>query len=443
MRVPTRFAEDALMSTIPDLCHTLQALLIQDADRLGRASGFIQRQRKLSGASFVQSLVFGWQANPQASLEELCQSAAVCGVKISPQGLQERLNSPQAAQFLQQMLEQSLTYLVTSTGEVPLCLNQFSGVYLQDSTTIGLPASLGNLWRGNGNQNSKSAGLKVQTVFNYQNGYLQLGLAQAAAHDCPLQTVDFPAGSLRLADVGYFKVKVFEELNRRTVWWLTRLPARTGIWVNDRVVNLATWLTEHCPLECLDVEVELTAQRLRCRLIAQRVPAEVARRRRERVRAEAADRPSKLRPETLALADWTVMVTNLPADYLSPADALVLLRLRWQIELLFKLWKQTFALATWRTKLPWQILTEVFAKLLLAVVQHWILLLGCWGERDRSLVKAARILRTQAFDLAAALTNFASLVLTLQTLLPVLARCAVHKRKTRPATFQLLERVLA
>ena len=37
------------------------------------------------------------------------------------------------------------------------------------------------------------------------------------------------------------------------------------------------------------MEVELTAQRLSCRLIAQRVPAEVAARRREHVRAEAAD----------------------------------------------------------------------------------------------------------------------------------------------------------
>ena len=76
------------LTTIAELCKTLQTLLMEDAQRLGRESGFIQRERKLTGASFVQSVVFGWQANPQASLEELCQSAAVCGVNISPQGLQ-------------------------------------------------------------------------------------------------------------------------------------------------------------------------------------------------------------------------------------------------------------------------------------------------------------------------------------------------------------------
>ena len=103
-----------MKTTIPQLSQILQQLLIEDANRIGRESGFIQRQRKLSGASFAQSLVFGWQANPEASLEELCQSARVCGVAISPQGLQERLNSPQANRFLHQLLLKGVSYLVQS-----------------------------------------------------------------------------------------------------------------------------------------------------------------------------------------------------------------------------------------------------------------------------------------------------------------------------------------
>jgi hypothetical protein len=430
-------------TTVSELCTSLQTLLIDDAQRLGRESGFIQRERKLNGASFVQSVVFGWQANPQASLEELCQSAAVCGVTISPQGLQERLNNPQAAQFLQQMVEQSLTYLVAGSTAPSDKLSRFNGIYLQDSTIIQLPASLADHWRASGNQSSRGAGLKVQTVFNYRNGQLQLQLVEAIANDCPLQTVDLPAGSLRLADIGYFKVKVFETLNEHAVWWLTRLPARVGMWVNDRVVNIATWLTQMCPGESLDIAVQITAQRFACRLIAQRVPPEVADQRREQVRQDAARRGYNLRPETLALCDWTVMVTNLPADALSPDEALLLLRLRWQIELLFKLWKHTLAVDDWRTQHPWQILTEVFAKLLLAVIQHWIVLLGCWGEPDRSLVKAALLLRKHAFHLASQLTHFPALVVALQSILPTLRRCVIKKRKARPATFQLLEHAFA
>jgi len=131
-----------MSTSIDQLTQILQTLLIDDADRIGRESGFIQRQRKLSGASFAQTVIFGWQANPQASLEELCQSAWNSGVSISPQGLQARLNSGQANQFLYRLLLQSLDYLVEGEAAGSTLLHRFTSVYLQDSSKIRLPKSL-------------------------------------------------------------------------------------------------------------------------------------------------------------------------------------------------------------------------------------------------------------------------------------------------------------
>ena len=425
------------MTTIPQLSQILQQLLIEDANRIGRESGFIQRQRKISGASFAQSLVFGWQANPQASLEELCQSASVCGVEISPQGLQERLNSPQANRFLHQLLLRGVSYLVQSHSSRDDLLATFTGVYIQDSSKIELPSCLNSIWQGN---QSEQATLKLQAVLDYQNGLFDLTLAAGRDHDCPLQTVDLPAGSLRLADLGYFKVKVFEQLNRQGVWWVSRLPARVGIWQNDHVVHVLDWLKQHDSMG-IDQPVELTAQRLPCRLLAIRVPPQVAKERRKRVRESAkARKKSQLKPQTLALCDWTILVTNLPPHMFTPEEILTLQRLRWQIELLFKLWKTDLAIDEWRSQKPHQILTEVYAKLLLALVQHWLLLLGCWQQENRSLVKATKVLRKHAFHILAALPDFTHLRRTLRLILPTLTRCTVQKRKTRPATFQLLER---
>ncbi len=425
------------MTTIPQLSQILQQLLIEDANRIGRESGFIQRQRKLSGASFAQSLIFGYQANPQASLEELCQSARVCGVEISSQGLQERLNSPQANRFLHQLLLQGVRYLVRSHSERDDLLAPFTGVYIQDSSRIELPSCLRTLWQGN---STNQATLKLHAVLDYQNGLFDLTLASGRAHDCPLQTVDLPAGSLRLADLGYFKVKVFEQLNRQGVWWVSRLPARAGIWQNDHVMHVLDWLNQQESM-CIDQAVELTRQHLPCRLLAMRVPAQVAKERRKRARESAkARKKSQLKPETLALCDWTILVTNLPPEAFTPDEILSLQRLRWQIELLFKLWKTDLSIDAWRSQQPHQILTEVYAKLLLALVQHWLLLLGCWQQENRSLVKAAKALRKHAFHILAALPNFTHLLRALRLILPTLARCTVQKRKTRPATFQLLER---
>jgi len=217
-------------TTIAQLSAILQRLLISDADQLGRESGFIQRERKFTGSTFARSLIFGWQGNPRASLEELCQSACVSGVQISAQGLQERMNSPQACRFLHQLLMKSLEYVVHSSGYEVAFLQQFNGVYIQDSTSITLPAALVDVWQGCGSHASTKAILKIQTVLNYQQGQLDLTLAHGRQHDSPLQTTNLPAGSLRLADVGYFNTRVLRQLTERGVFWLTRLPARVGIW---------------------------------------------------------------------------------------------------------------------------------------------------------------------------------------------------------------------
>src|ERR671936_2223753 len=90
------------MTTVPQLAQTLQSVFTSTADAAARATGFVQRRSKLTGAAFVQALVFGWLANPHASLAALAQAAAVAGVTISPQGLDQRCG--EAAAFLEAVL---------------------------------------------------------------------------------------------------------------------------------------------------------------------------------------------------------------------------------------------------------------------------------------------------------------------------------------------------
>ena len=60
-------------------------------------------------------------------------------------------------------------------------------------------------------------------------------------------------------------------------------------------MHLADWLNQQDGA-CIDQPVELTAQRLPCRLLAVRVPPEVAKERRKRVR-KAASNLSDISPE--------------------------------------------------------------------------------------------------------------------------------------------------
>ena len=57
------------------------------------------------------------------------------------------------------------------------------------------------------------------------------------------------------------------------------------------------------------------------------------------------------------------LIPRCTSDLLTLTEVLVLLRARWQIELLFKLWKSHGHIDESRSAQPWRVLTEVFAKL--------------------------------------------------------------------------------
>jgi len=104
------------------------------------------------------------------------------------------------------------------------------------------------------------------------------------------------------------------------------------------------------------------------------------------------------------------------------------------------LWKSHGFLDESRSSKPWRVLCEVFAKLLALLIQHWILLTGCWSFPDRSLVKASQTVRQHAVHLASTLTETAALCAAL-TLIHrcVAAGCRLNRRKTKPNTYQLLQ----
>ena len=78
------------MTTIPKVSAALTAMLTTSAEVAGIASGFVRRQSKLSAPLFVQTVVFSWLGMPTAGLGQLSRVAGVLGVRISPQGLEQR-----------------------------------------------------------------------------------------------------------------------------------------------------------------------------------------------------------------------------------------------------------------------------------------------------------------------------------------------------------------
>lgn len=432
------------MLSIPKVAEAIWRVLQDEATAVERATGFVRRRSKLTGALFVQTLVLTWLQKPDASLGELSQTAGELGVTISPQGVAERFTD-RASLLLEDVLEAAVTEVLAADPVAIPLLQRFSAVTVQDSTTIALPAELAEYWRGCGGTTPEgNAALKLQVRVDLLSGRLEgprLENGRAADARTPLQTAAQPAGTLRLADLGYFRLDLLADLSAQEVFWLTRLLVNTTVLTpSGDPLDLATVLPTVTEAS-FDQPVLLGAQqRLPARLLAVRVPQEVADERRRKLHAEARHHGRAVSPARLRLADWTILVTNLPPDRLTVAEALVLARARWQIELLFKLWKQHGLLDESRSQHPWRILCEIYAKLIALVLQHWILLTRVWAFPDRSLVKAAQAVRNTASLLVAALTGALPLTTALNQIQLRLASpgCRLNSRKTAPNTYQLL-----
>ncbi len=432
------------MATIPQVARAVQRLLGPVAERAARATGLVQRASKLTGARFVQTVVFGWLAQPEARLSQLAQMATTLGVAITAQGLDGRFGRA-SAECLREVLEEAVQVVLAADPVAVPVLRRFTQVAVQDCTTISLPAELAAVWPGCGGSTATSgaAALKLGVRLDLVSGRLQGPYVEAGRANDRATTVaalPLPPGALRLADLGFFSLDELAVQDAQGAYWLSRWHPGTALFTPDGRRQELLPLLAAAPGTTLDLPVRLgVRQRLPARLLAARVPQEVADQRRRRVRAAARDKGGTASADRLALCAWTVFLSNVPPDRLTLREALVLARARWQIELLFKLWKGHQRVDEWRSANPWRLLTEVFAKLVAAMVQHWLVLVGCWRYPDRSLTRAAQAIQAHAPQLAAGFAAYPQLCHALHTVARCLAAVGrLNARKTAPSTAQLL-----
>ena len=426
------------METVTQVAQAMQYGLGEVADDLGRASGFIQRERVLKGSSFVQTLVFAWLAQPAASMEELSQSAANLGVGISRQGLDERF-TPLAAEFLKGVLSAAIEQVITAEAVTTPVLARFNGVYVLDSTSIRLPACLAQVWAGN-----QQAALKVSVSWDLRGGGLsQVHLQAGRQHDqrAPMQQQPLPAGALRVADLGYYNLAVFERLDQAGAYWVSRYKVGTEVYTQQgQVLNVLKYLQEHSlEGESLDIPIRLgQRKRLACRLVAVPVSQATQEQRQARLKRQAARKQRRLSEAVRDLAGWNIYLTNAPVELLSATEVGLIGRVRWQIEQLFDVWKSDGLLDEWRTANPWRVLCEVYAKLLALLIQHWLFLVGDGHDLRSSLTQAARTIRKKAWHIAMVLGDQAGLCQVLMSIRFCLKKgCRISSSRHKPPSFSL------
>jgi DDE family transposase len=431
--------------SVTQVMEQYQSILEEEIHTIAYESGAVKRKGKLDVVTFAQMMIFGFWQDPDQRLSGLAQIGGRREVYVTESAISQRFTSECADMFHKILQRLAEVELESEKVDIPL-LKQFSAVIVEDSTTITLPAVVAEVWKGCGEgKSTSSAAVKAFVRWNVLNGELhgpRLTNGRTNDHKSPFKIEELPEKSLYIADLGFFAIDRLcciarEKKGKR--YFVTRLQSKTNLYNrHGHRVNLVGILPKLIG-QVREVGVVLGQKNgLPVRLILVKVPEEVAKERKERIHRKAqknGDIPSE---EILALAHWTMVITNIPRKRASYAEILVLLRLRWQIERLFRLWKEYAKIDEWRTKKPYRILCEFYAKMCAMIIQQPFIQEGCWLDPLRSLVKAAGSLRRECNRIMVAFYE-GNLEKTVQSLLHTLhSGCRIERRATFPSTAQLL-----
>ena len=385
------------MSILQQVPNKMQTILETVPDEAALNTGCVKRKRKLTGSALTQILVLGWLENPEASYQQLTETAATLGIEVRRQALEQRLTL-ETTEMLKTTLDAAITEVleVGSQRQALHLLQPFTGVYVQDSTWLSLPDELHEISKGQPKKNHPNkAGLKLHLRFEvltggFQDFQLTDGMtadltAAKAAH--PL-----PEGSLHLADLAYFSLDEFEKLTENNVYWVSRLKANS---------YLADETGERIDLEkTLKSEAENTyirkairigkRKQLQAYLIAERLSEAATNKRRRYIRHRAKRKAKTPSKALLRLAGWNLYITNIEAHRLTPKQICVIVGIRWQIELMFKSFKSIGKLNASRSQKPYRILSEIYAKLIAILIQHTVMLAAGYRHIHHSFIKTAK-----------------------------------------------------
>jgi len=123
------------MEKVTNLSKVCKEFFFEKADDLAIVTGFIKRKRKITGSSFIRTLVLGNIADGHCSIDGMCQLLGEDCIDITKQGLDFRFTKS-AVEFMQAMYKESLSLFKTKLQLNCQILEQFSSVKLLDIALI-------------------------------------------------------------------------------------------------------------------------------------------------------------------------------------------------------------------------------------------------------------------------------------------------------------------
>lgn len=340
-------------------------LLPADLDEQARQSGALTRRRGLRNATGLLQLVFAYVVGDW-SLRQVCAWGLLSGVAaISDVAILNRLR--RSVTWLSQLVAYRLR---EGLAGVAPAHRPAVRLRLVDATSLSAPGSQGTDWRVHLSLNVGEMRVDALTLTDVKGG--------EGFHHFPLA-----ADEILVADRAYGYATSLSQVLCRQARCVVRIrwtdlaayreqgqPFSVIVWLRRTFPTTALDAPGEMPGEAQAVELRLTTAQgsWPLRLVAAPLPAVERERAKVRLRRKAQKRQSQPSAESLLVAGFVLLVTNLPAAEWESAQVCSLYRLRWQVELSFKRLKSLIHLDHLRARDPHLAQAYLLGKLLVALL---------------------------------------------------------------------------
>ena len=325
--------------------------------QLARTSDFVSRSSsRLTGQMFLLLNMFDADGGEHSLSDQCDYLEEHFNVMLTKQSLSERYNSSSVAfmeacytALVSQVLNPNLTLLdALSPTNTQNALGHFNGIELLDATSFRLPDHMSSTFKGNG---KLAASVKIQHRYELIQG-TTLGLkivpgnqgdTKYLAH-CETQLLP---KRLYIKDLGYYLLSHFDKIDKADAYFLSRYKVGTTCFIKDESgVFKSVTMRDLVPADGENKEIEelyIGAQKIKVRMILESVPPECVEQRTARTLKNNLKNDNKtIHEDALLLCAFNIYITNTSATVLPAQSVRLLYALRWQIELMFKIWKSIF-----------------------------------------------------------------------------------------------------
>ena len=332
-------------------------------------SCFMKRQsKKIDAPDFLVLMCMESQKGSPSYNDLVARFDAVYNVSASKQALWKRVNES-CVMFFKSVLSQVIKQKVANIDIDALnSTGKYKRVIIQDSTIIKLPLRLFSIFSGVSNLHNSVCNARIQGVHKLVSGrFIHFSIDPYSKNDLSAAPeLEIRQGDLVLRDRGYYTNGEMSRHVKEQADCIYRYKNKT-IFLDPesgQPINLITLLESKGNL---DIEVCLNnKERTKVRLLASPVSQKIANNRRRNAKKNMkGHNPSK---EVLKLMGWTIFITNIASSEACFDQIFNIYRLRWRIEIIFKIWKSHMQFAKVHVVSFYQLQVLLAARLIMIVI---------------------------------------------------------------------------